>query len=110
MAQTETNDTTDAVSNIDAFTRGAYSRDRFADWTDVIVQLRARGFSDQEVVAILMSKWARWAADQADRTNDATAADLFAFLDSRRPAVMFSTFKSDDDFRRQLAAMVEEIF
>jgi hypothetical protein len=43
----------------------AYSFDRYASWTAVCNALVKEGYTDDQVEAIVMSKWARWAADQA---------------------------------------------
>jgi hypothetical protein len=44
-------------------TETAYSWDRYANWSAVIKKLMAYGLTDDETEAVVMSKWARWAAD-----------------------------------------------
>lgn len=44
--------------------KGGYSEDRYANWTGVAKAL-LKHFDERQVEAIMLSKWARWAADQA---------------------------------------------
>lgn len=46
-------------------TCGAYSFDRYRDWHSVLRLLIAQGYTEKQVEAIVLSKWARWAADEA---------------------------------------------
>ena len=50
--------------------------------------LRQRGYDDQQVEAILRSKWTRWAGDGSEqrRYGSYTSTDLANFLDSMSAA------------------------
>ncbi len=47
-------------------TAGAYSADRYADWSGLIRALLKRGYTEPQVEAIVASKWTRWAADASE--------------------------------------------
>lgn len=88
-------------------TEDAYSADSYASWSAVCAMLLRRGFSEREAEAILRSKWTRWAGDMESRNDGCTAKTLEKLLDLRGARTMF---KSDDDFRRQVAELVDETF
>ena len=62
----------------------AYSTDNYRNgWSGSIRMLRARKFDDQEIEAIIRSKWTRWACDSSDkRYGQNTSSDLARFLDT----------------------------
>lgn len=62
---------------------GGYSEDRFASWDAVAAMLCRRGYSDREAVAIMVSKWTRWACDgdEGHAYGRHTAGTLARFLD-----------------------------
>jgi hypothetical protein len=65
-------------------TEGGYSYDRYANWTGCIKALIKVGFTDEQVEAIMLSKWTRWAADAGGkRYGAATAKDLLTFIDKQ---------------------------
>ena len=45
--------------------------------------LRKRGYNDQQIEAIIRSKWTRWARDMAS-TYKGSAPKLAAFLDAQK--------------------------
>ena len=60
----------------------AYSTSNYAGgWGPCIKMLRRHGYNDQQIEAIIRSKWTRWAADASSaRYGRATSADLARFL------------------------------
>lgn len=64
---------------------GAYSTDRYRNgWVPSIRALRARGYDDRQIEAIVRSKWTRWAADSGGkRYGHATASDLVKFVEKQ---------------------------
>lgn len=65
------------IADIEAKTQDAYSRDRYTSWPRCIAALLKAGYSPEHTVAILLSKWARWAADGSGKPyGHATANDL----------------------------------
>lgn len=60
----------------------AYSTSNYnGNWIPCIKMLRKRGYDDQQVEAIIRSKWTRWAADQSNKAyGKANSADLARFL------------------------------
>jgi hypothetical protein len=44
-------------------TSGSYSFDRYKNWNAVIQMLINKGYSNDEIEAIALSKWTRWACD-----------------------------------------------
>lgn len=76
----------------------AYSTDRYrSEWAPSIKALRAAGYDDRQIEAIIRSKWTRWAADAGGkRYGQATAKDLMTFVAHRRPS--------------ELAELVQETF
>lgn len=62
----------------------AFSSDRYRNgWSATIRMLRGRGYSDQQVEAIIRSKWTRWAGDHSGkRYGQVTASDLATLIDS----------------------------
>lgn len=78
-------------------TECAYSRASYSEinWEACIVMLRERGHTDQEIQAVMRSKWTRWAGDVADTpTGLHTAADLKRFLDDPRNKCTAGAIKS----------------
>ena len=62
----------------------AYSTSNYnGNWIPSIKMLRKRGYNDQEVEAIIRSKWTRWAADGSGKSYGRNnSADLARFLDN----------------------------
>lgn len=60
-------------------TSGAYSFDRYRNWDSVAAALIGAGFTAAETEAIMLSKWARWAADSYDRYENIPAKALVNF-------------------------------
>lgn len=62
----------------------AYSTDRYRNgWVPCVKMLRKRGYDDQQIEAILRSKWTRWAADSDNASyGSVPASALGRFLDS----------------------------
>ena len=48
-------------------TSGSYSFNRYKNWNSVIQMLINKGYTNDEIEAIVMSKWTRWACDQDTR-------------------------------------------
>jgi len=66
-------------------TEDAYSYGRYKSWTACIKMLRARGYDDLNIEAILRSKWMRWADDtKLSSGKQATQHDLARFMDDKR--------------------------
>lgn len=61
----------------------AYSTDQYGGkWNGCVTMLRARGYSDLAIEAVLRSKWTRWAADASGKPYGRNSArDLARFLD-----------------------------
>lgn len=62
-----------------AYSTGRYER----GWMPCIKMLRKRGYNDQQIEAIIRSKWTRWAAD-ASKSRRANSADLERFLEKMK--------------------------
>lgn len=64
----------------------AYSTANYAGgWSASIKMLRRRGYTDQQIEAIIRSKWTRWAGDASNKMyGKVTSADLARFLDDPR--------------------------
>lgn len=66
-------------------TSGSYSFDRYKNWNAVIQMLINKGYSDDEIEAIALSKWTRWACDhdtsRGVRYGYHTSKALERFLD-----------------------------
>ena len=62
----------------------AYSTDNYkGNWVPCIKMLRKRGYDDQQVEAIIRSKWTRWAADSSNKAyGHANSADLSRYLEN----------------------------
>lgn len=80
---------------------GGYSADRFKSWEGVAALLCRRGYSDREAVAIMVSKWTRWAGDgHAAAYGRIPAKALADFLDGQheeRDAVRLLTDETFGD-------------
>lgn len=68
----------------------AYSVERYTSWERVALELVRRGFDDQEVEALMRSKWMRWAADELEPRNrdgyvsgQVTAAAFGRYIDTQ---------------------------
>lgn len=61
-----------------------HSEDAYRSWDAVAAMLCRRGYSDRQAVAIMVSKWTRWACDSDEDHDDGqyTAATLARFLDA----------------------------
>lgn len=60
-------------------TEGAYSFDRYKDWTSVAKALLQK-YTFEQSEAILLSKWTRWAADMGGKPyGKAIAKDVIEF-------------------------------
>jgi hypothetical protein len=69
------------VQALEDATSNAYSKDAYRDWNDVCMELLYR-YSHDEAVAILRSKWARWAADASGKRHGiCSATDLIVYLE-----------------------------
>ena len=89
------------ITRLDAATEGAWMKGSFASWTACIKLLIDRGYNDQEIEAIMRSKWMRWASDGAKNwRKPATAGDLQRFLDNPR----------NECTRAEVTALVYETF
>jgi hypothetical protein len=64
-------------------TSGGYSVPAYSEsgWRGAIKMLIRRGLDDQQVVAVMLSKWTRWAADASGRYGRATGRDLERFME-----------------------------
>lgn len=78
----------------------SYSSDRYVGgWTGCIRMLRRRGMNDQQIEAVIRSKWTGWAADRANKPyGRATSTDLARLIEVQ------------PDFASQVAQLVEETF
>jgi hypothetical protein len=58
-----------------------FSRDRYNSPANVVGMLRRQGFADKAIIAVMQSKYTRWAADcKANPNTPATAKDLLRYL------------------------------
>lgn len=57
----------------------AYSRNRYRSWPACAGYLLERGYTERQTIAILRSKWMRWAAGEK---NKASTKELGAYLDN----------------------------
>lgn len=57
----------------------AYSYNRYSNWTSVAKAL-LKTYTAIQAVAIVQSKWTRWAADAANKDAGCTAADLLRWM------------------------------
>jgi hypothetical protein len=64
---------------------GAFSSGHYADWRGCVALLVERGLSDEVIDKILRSKHMRWCSD-ASAGDEATVADVAAYLDKMSPA------------------------
>ncbi len=82
----------------------AYSTDSYrGGWNGCVKMLRKRGYNDQEIEAILRSKWTRWAgdSDETRRYGNFTSTTLADFLE---------TMKKHGDLQKQIDELVEGTF
>lgn len=79
----KSNGTRETVEQMAERLSDAFSTDRHrGEWTASIRMLRQRGYSDQQVEAIIRSKWTRWAGDHSNKPyGRVTASDLAALID-----------------------------
>lgn len=81
----------------------AYSTDSYrGGWNGCVKMLRKRGYDDEQIEAILRSKWTRWAGDgdEKRRYGNHTSTTLADFLDAMKPA----------DLTRRLQELVDGTF
>lgn len=70
------------VQQIAESTSEAYSWGRYNSWEACIKALKKMGLTDNEVEAILLSKWTRWAADSSSAPyGKATSKDLMRYIE-----------------------------
>jgi hypothetical protein len=80
----------------------AFSFDRYISWNGCARAVMALGFSEKQTEAILLSKWARWAADSSPHSYGyATAADLVNW--------MRKTYRGDK-LRKEVETLTRETF
>lgn len=61
-----------------SLTEEAYSIDRYTSWEEVAALLLKKGFTVKQAAAIMLSQWARWAADAF--AEDGAKADPEALI------------------------------
>lgn len=81
-AETPTPERTAAQRIADAWYYEAYSGERYGEkeWAACAKLLLERGFTEEEAVWVLRSKWMRWAADSSKTPDSPTADDLATLL------------------------------
>jgi hypothetical protein len=63
----------------------AYSAFAYDSWPNVAKVLLARGLTEQEAEAVMVSKWTRWAVDQSPaRYGRVPAKAIIKFLDGMK--------------------------
>jgi hypothetical protein len=88
-------------------TQEAYSFTRYGqhEWTRAISLLIERDLGDRQIIAIMCSKWTRWAADNAGRNEGcAKGQDVIDFIDDAK------NFGRRSNFGLQLISLVREHF
>jgi hypothetical protein len=64
-----------------AATEVSYSFDRYSSWRRVISKMVDLGWTDEQIIAVALSKWMRWAADQSNKPYGRVCAeDVMAYL------------------------------
>jgi hypothetical protein len=64
-------------------TEDAYSFDRYSSWWMCAKVLLDRGYNEEEVEAILRSKWMRWAGDASHRSyGKYNSEDILNFIEN----------------------------
>lgn len=58
----------------------AYSWNRYAGNWEAIAKALLKTYTAIQAVAIIQSKWTRWAADAANKDSGCTAADLLRWM------------------------------
>jgi len=95
-----TKENTNRLQCIDCCTQDAYSRGQFtaSGWRQAIREFISRGFSDQQIIDLMMSKHIRWAVDSAEkRRNKYTSTLILNYLDkSYAKCLSFGTFFPED--------------
>ena len=76
-----------ALEALISATETSYSYDRYRSWSAVCkAMLLMLGLSHQQAVAVLMSKWTRWAADASGKVyGQSTSVDLAKFVVRQGP-------------------------
>ncbi len=75
---------TERIMALALTTEDAYSRDFFTDsgWRQTIREFLTRGFNDEQIITLLMSKHIRWAIDSAPRQKNLyTSVDILDYFD-----------------------------
>ncbi len=71
-------------------TSDAYSSTRYNSWESCVRQLQKLGLNDQEVEAVLRSKWTRWAADSSNAPyGKATSKDLLRYIEKNESKSLY---------------------
>src|SRR5690349_20283787 len=70
-----------AENTVEAYSRGRYTD---AGWKRIAQALLDAGATAAEAEWVLNSKHMRWAADDANRSHSATAADFLAYANKRK--------------------------
>ena len=60
----------------------AYSADRYSSWSAVAQVLLNRGYNEAETEEIMRSKWTRWAADKAGKSERCSSTAIITWLDA----------------------------
>jgi len=78
--------TTMTISELAEKCSDAYSVDNYkGGFGSCVAMMRRRGYNDDEIEAVLRSKWTRWAADSSDKNYGYNnSADLGRFLDTMK--------------------------
>lgn len=93
------------IADVVALTREAYMFTFYtpAEWTALAAALLGRGYTVHQSAAIMLSKWTRWACDEAAPDQRYTVAAVLAFLDNPR------NFRRST-VAREVAALTVETF
>lgn len=95
------------VANLAVNTADAYSADRYDSWSEAVLYLvmngrrqdLSRGWTDEEVEAVLRSKWMRWTADASGKAYGFVPASalsrLIAQVDDREVAALVKDTATD---------------
>ena len=68
------------INEIVEQTSNAYSVESYTSWPECVRMLSRKNFNKFEILSILRSKWARWAADSSEGSHRATSEDLEKFV------------------------------
>lgn len=79
----------DTAKELAARTKSSYYRHRWGDWTACALLLLNRGFTEKQVVAIMLSEHMRWASDSVSGIKGtATIADLDYYITTHTSELM----------------------